>query len=168
MRTSYRWAVVVSMLIVPACSAPSADQTWQSMTLVQSTPELVEISNGDGMREHGEGMVFEASLSDESGKAVGQLLGEHTIVDIPGKDAVGDPAVEERFTWMSLVLEEGDEIEVQGANTYPIQKKEIEPDAPQYRAITGGTGRYKGIRGQVKTTRNADGTYTHTLEYRLD
>lgn len=137
------------------------------MTL-SSKPELVEVSDGDGMREHGEGMVYEAVLTDQSGTAVGQLLGMHTIIDIPGKDAVGDPNAEERITLMSMVFGDEDEIEIQGANTYPMGERVMKPDAPQYRAIIGGTGKYKGIRGQLKTTRSADGTHTHTLEYRLD
>ena len=35
---------------------------------------------------------------------------------------------------------------------------------PQTRAIVGGTGIYLGARGQITSTRNADGTYTQLIE----
>lgn len=138
------------------------------MKLTQAKPVLVEVTDNDDVREHGETMFFEAKLSDESGKAVAQLLGEHTIVDTPGEDGVGDATVEERLTTMSIVFENGDEIVIQGANTYPANQKIMKADAPQYRAIVGGTGAYKGIRGQIMTSRSADETYSHLIEYKID
>lgn len=33
-------------------------------------------------------------------------------------------------------------------------------------AITGGTGRYRGIRGEMTSVKNADGRFTQTLRYR--
>lgn len=160
--------LLVSLSMLSACTAQNAGSRWQSMTLNQTKPILVEAADEDGVREHGEGMFFEAKLTDEGGKPVAQLLGQHTIVDTPGDDGVGDPIVEERFTSMSIVFEDGDEIVIQGANTYPMNQRIMKSEAPQYRAIIGGTGKYKGIQGQIKTARNADETYTHTLEYRLD
>ena len=168
MRRLSRLVIGASLLAVPACSWSPAGSTWQTMTLIQSRPNYVEVSDGDAVREVGEGLVFEAALRDESGKPIGQLLGENTIIDLPGEDGVGNANVEERFTRLSFVLQNGDEIVVQGANTYPLAKREIKADAPQYRPLIGGTGRYKGIRGQVETTRSPDGTFTHRLEYRLD
>ena len=38
----------------------------------------------------------------------------------------------------------------------------------QKRAIVGGTGKYKGVEGEVTTTRNDDGTYTHVLDVKLE
>jgi hypothetical protein len=168
MRTLYHLMIAASMLILPACSLSPSDATWKKMLLVQSKPTYAEVSDGDNVREIGEGLAFEAALRNEGGKVVGQLLGENTIIDLPGEDGVGNANSEERFTRLSFVLEDGDEIIVQGANVYPVAKREIKADAPQFRAVTGGTGRYKGIRGQVKTTRSPNGTFTHLLEYRLD
>jgi hypothetical protein len=37
----------------------------------------------------------------------------------------------------------------------------------QKRAVVGGTGKYKGIKGEVTTTRNEDGTYTHVLDVKM-
>ena len=66
------------------------------------------------------------------------------------------------------IVSDADEIVISGANIYPTNQLIMQADAPQVRAIIGGTGKYKGIRGQVTTTRKSDETYTHVLEYRLD
>lgn len=138
------------------------------MTLIKSKPTLVEVQDLDGEREHGEKIFYEAKLSDQAGKPVGQLLVEHVIVDLPGEDGMGSPTVEERFTTLAVVFNDGDEIMVTGALVYPVNERLMQANAPQMRSIIGGTGKYKGIRGQMKTTRNADETYILTLEYRLD
>lgn len=166
-RWSLATVLVSSVLVGAGCSGTKETSGWQTMTLIQTKPVLVEVADGDGIREHGEGMVFEAKLNDQSGKPVAQLLGHHTIVDTPGDDGIGDPSVEERITTLSIVIDNGDEIVAHGADVYPADQKIIKADVPQYRALIGGTGTYKGIRGQVKTTRNGDETYTHILEYEL-
>ena len=168
MKTTIFAMFLLTLAAVSGCNAPSPASTWQTMTLIQAKPTLADIADTDNVREMGEGMSFEAKLSDESGKAVAQLLGMHTIVDTPGEDGVGNSTVEERFTTMAIVFDGGDEIMVHGSLVYPIDQKIMVVNEPQYRAVVGGTGRYKGIRGQVKTTRNADETYTHTLEYKID
>lgn len=168
MKTTLIAIALISTAVLTACNAPKPAAAWQTLTLKQAKPTLVDVTDGDQDREHGERMLFEAALTDESGKSVAQLLGMHTIVDIPGEDGVGNPSVEERFTSMSVVFEDGDEIVFEGANVYPTNERIMKADAPQYRAIAGGTGKYKGIRGQIKTSRNADETYSHTIEYRLD
>lgn len=168
MKTTLYLVLLISLAAVSACSKPAQTAAWQTMSLKQDKPVLVEVTDGDPEREHGERMFFEAKLTDESGKAVAQLLGMHVIVDIPGEDGIGDATQEERLTSMSIVFADGDEIAIVGYNTYPQNQSLMKADEAQVRAITGGTGKYKGIRGQIKTTRNADETYTHTLEYRLD
>ncbi len=160
--------LVASVLIAIGCSGTEEGTDWQTMTLIGAKPVIVELSDGDGVREDGEGMVFEAELDDQSGKPVARLLGHHLIVDTPGDDGIGDPSLEERFVTLSMIFESGDAILVQGANVYPADQRLLKADAPQYRAIVGGTGAYKGIRGQVKTTRNGDETFTHVLDYTLD
>ncbi len=168
MKTSLLPSLLISGLaLLSACQTPPS-AAWQTLTLQQTKPILLEVNDGDGQREHGEKAFFEAQLKDSTGRVAAQLLGMMVIVDLPGNDGVGDPAVEERFTWVSVVFPEGDEIVVQGANVYPAGQTIMKPQAAQARAIVGGTGKFKGIRGQVVTTRNPDETYTHTLEYRLD
>lgn len=57
---------------------------------------------------------------------------------------------------------------VMGALVYPANERLMQANEPQMRSIIGGTGKYKGIRGQMKTTRNQDETYILSLEYKMD
>jgi hypothetical protein len=40
---------------------------------------------------------------------------------------------------------------------------EIDPNASITIAVIGGTGEYIGARGEVISSRNSDGTYTHNF-----
>jgi hypothetical protein len=53
-----------------------------------------------------------------------------------------------------------------GNSVYPNGAEEIEPNASITIAVTGGTGEYIGARGEVISTRNEDGTYTHKFTLR--
>jgi len=50
-----------------------------------------------------------------------------------------------------------------GARDYPPTAGEFDPGQPVVRAILGGTGKYMGARGQLASTRNADGSYTQVF-----
>jgi hypothetical protein len=138
------------------------------MTLNANELEHVLVEDLDGIREHGETYFYEAKVSDEAGKPVGQLLAEQVIVDLPGEDGKGNPTVEERFTTLAFIFDDGDEIMTMGAFVYPANERLMQANVPQMRTIIGGTGKYKGIRGQMKSTRNQDETYINVLEYKLD
>ena len=110
----------IPLVIITACNAPDKPSDWQTMTLFKSKSELVEVHDLDGTREHGEQMFFESELSDQSGKPVGQAIGVTVIVDIPGEDGVGSPRIEERFSTLAIVFDDGDEIMTMGALVSPI------------------------------------------------
>ena len=158
----------IPLFVITACNAPDKQAEWQTMTLYGSSVVLIEVHDGDEMREHGEQLFYEAKLSDQAGKSVGQALGMAVIVDMPGDDKVDKPATEERFVTMAIVFEDGDEIMTMGAFEIPENEKYVPTNVPQSRAIIGGTGKYMGIRGQMKVTRNADDTFSLTLEYKVD
>jgi hypothetical protein len=50
-----------------------------------------------------------------------------------------------------------------GATDYPPTAGEFDAGRPVVRAILGGTGKYMGARGQLASTRNADGSYTQVF-----
>jgi hypothetical protein len=50
-----------------------------------------------------------------------------------------------------------------GARDYPPTAGEFDAGRPVVRAILGGTGKYMGARGQLTSTRNADGSYTQVF-----
>ena len=46
---------------------------------------------------------------------------------------------------------------------YPGNAAEFDAGQPVVRAILGGTGKYMGARGQLISTRNADGSYAQVF-----
>ncbi len=66
----------------------------------------------------------------------------------------------------NIVLDFGgiDTLVIGGHSVYVVGVGEMAVDAPQVRAITGGTGRFIGASGQVTTTRRDAGHYEHKIE----
>ena len=56
-----------------------------------------------------------------------------------------------------------DQIVALGALDYPSTDGEFHAGQPVVRAILGGTGKYMGARGQLTSTRNADGSYAQVF-----
>jgi hypothetical protein len=56
-----------------------------------------------------------------------------------------------------------DQIVALGATDYPPTAGKFDSALPIVRAILGGTGKYMGARGQLASTRNADGSYTQVF-----
>jgi hypothetical protein len=76
--------------------------------------------------------------------------------------------ISERFGTLVFNLGDENEIVAQGSTSYPKDEEQMKSGLQQKRAIVGGTGKYKGINGEVTTTRNEDGTYTHLLDVKMD
>ena len=56
-----------------------------------------------------------------------------------------------------------DQIIAFGVADYSPSAAEFDADQPVFRPVLGGTGKYMGARGQVTSTRNADGSYTQVF-----
>lgn len=156
--------------LMNACNAPDKSSEWQTMTLYGTNGVILEVNNGNGTREHGEQTFFdfEARLEDKTGKLVGKIIGMTVITDLPGDDGVGNPEIEERFATLAIVFENGDEIMSTAAFEFPANGIKLKNNNPQQRTIIGGTGKYKGIHGQMEVTKNTDETYLYNIEYKLD
>jgi hypothetical protein len=148
-----------------ALAACSAATPTEEFTLVQGTPVLTDVKVADRpgpatAKAHGDLLAFDAPISRD-GEVVGDLSGLLTTVGIPGPDATGRDALEERFATLVFRFNDVDTIVVGGSAIYPPAEAEMSADAPQLRAVLGGTGAYVAATGEVETVRNADGTYSH-------
>lgn len=155
-------ALVGTCVLIAGCSSVTPTEEF---TLVQGTPELTSIKvddrpGGASARSHGDLLAFDAPLSRD-GEVVGDLSGLLTTVGIPGADATGREALEERFATLVFRFNDIDTIVVSGSSVYPPAEAEMSAEAPQVRAVVGGTGAYVAATGEVETVRNADGTYSH-------
>ena len=148
-------AIACALLI-----AGTSVQAAETFSIVQDMPKLTDIDLGEDGPSHADMLAFEASFTAEDG-AKGIISGLITTVDI----AVGaDDTFHDRIA--NIVLDFGgiDTLVVGGKSIYVVGNREMNVDAPQVRAITGGTGRFVGARGQITTSRRDAGHYEHKIE----
>jgi len=159
-------AASISVMVM-SCQEQSASK-WTRMKFIQDKPILTHLNLGDSAHGHGDGMAFEAAISDTLGNEIGKVIGWLVTVDMEESDTLNPVAFTERFGTLTFDCGDENEIISQGTSSYPKNKSLMEPGIIHRRAIVGGTGKYKGITGQVTTTRNEDGTYIHELEVKMD
>lgn len=58
-----------------------------------------------------------------------------------------------------------DQLLLEGTGLYPGSEDTFVPDAKLVRAIIGGTGRFRGVSGEVLSTHLADGSWTHEFRF---
>lgn len=154
----YWFGLALAALSVSAACADAAE-IKRTLKIHQEKPALSHLDLGMQGASHGDMLAFEAAVSGDGGLK-GVMYGLLTTVDI----AEGDDAFEDRAGQVFLDLGNGNSIAVAGMSVYKNNSREMDPNAPQIRAVIGGTGGYIGTRGQVTTTRNLDGSYEHVVE----
>ena len=138
---------------MPATAAPDTTR----IVLVQDDPIIVRVSD-ETAGTTGYEFTFEAPVRTPAGKRVGALSGAVLTVD-----ATLDGVTEE-IRHRDLVFSlKGGQLVAKGVSRYPAAQAELEAGRPFVIAIVGGTGRYIGARGEVRTSPRADGTYRHVI-----
>jgi hypothetical protein len=160
-------AIFTAALFLLSCQNQTGS-AWQTLTYIQDKPVLIHVNLGDSAHGHGDGMAFEAVLKDTTGKAVGEVLGWIVTVDIVDGDSTNLIKVSDRIGTMVFDLGDENEIIAQGGTSYHHGEQQMKLGIAQKRAIVGGTGKYKGVEGEITTIRNDDGTYTHVLDVKLE
>ena len=137
------------------------------MTFIQDKPLLTHVNLGDTAHGHGDGMAFEAVLKDTAGTAVGELLGWMVTVDIVDGDSANAVHITDRIGTMVFKFDDENKIVASGGTVYHKGEQIMKLGIDQKRAVVGGTGKYKGIKGEITTSRNEDGTYKHVLDVKM-
>ena len=101
--------------------------------------------------------VHDAVLRSSKGKPVGTF---HVVITMVQESAGVD--IEKRMRNVVFNLGDG-QIVASGMGLYPKTEQYLVVSVPHRIAIVGGTGKYLGARGEVTTTRRANGTYRHVL-----
>lgn len=143
----------------PSLAAPStaqmAERKVQRIVLDQGVPGLKVVESADGASNI---VLFVADLTTNSGTSAGKLTGSITTIAGSGNGVAGSARQRE----LVFDLPKGQLVAI-GNSLYPEGATEMDQNKPVTIAIVGGTGRYMGARGEVRTNRNADGTYRHVL-----
>jgi hypothetical protein len=145
------------LLLGAACSSDKGE-TKISLTVYEDAPTLAPVDVGTPGNSPGDAYYFFAHLRSQPGGAVtGELYGTKTLV----KPALPDkPDTEQRATTLYFTLaNRQDQIVVAGVPDYPPNAPEFKANLPVLRAVLGGTGKYKGVRGELSSTRNPDSSY---------
>jgi hypothetical protein len=150
-----------AMLFAFALTAVAADAAEPARTLKlrQEVPVVSQVDIGSKGASHGDILAFQARVTGDNGLA-GTVHG--TLITIDAAD--GADKFEERTGQVYVDLGGGNMIVIAGLSVYADNSREMTVNAPQVRAIIGGTGTYIGAAGQVTTTRNADGSYEHLFQ----
>ncbi|MGI9252687.1 MAG: hypothetical protein ACR2J8_03000 [Thermomicrobiales bacterium] len=147
---------------VSSISASQPEST--TLTLQQAPPHLANIDLPAEEEEMGDLMLFDATFASEDGSKSGVLNGSLIVVDMPDTNTENAPMLQSRLTNLVFVFDNQDPIVINGSAVYPADSAaEMVANTPQVRAIVGGTGEFIGASGELSSTRNEDGTYTHVL-----
>ena len=155
-------AALFASVLITACGAHSTNQSTENFTVYEDAPKMSQLDLGTPGKSLGDVFHFVAALhSSPGGPVTGELIGSKTLVKVPTE---AHPNLERRATLMFFTFDDHkDQIIAFGVADYSPTEPEFEPGHSAVRAILGGTGRYMGARGQVASTRNADGSYTQVF-----
>ena len=149
---------------VAACGPHSKNTSTETLTIYEDAPALQPLDLGPPGNSPGDAYYFSAPLhSSPSGPVTGEVFGSKTLVKLA---AQANPNSEKRATVLVFTFHGGqDQIIAFGAGDYPPAAAEFNTGQPVVRAILGGTGKFIGARGQLTSTRNADGSYTQVFTF---
>jgi len=139
--------------------ATGTGQSTTSLTLLGAKPQIIQVEFPTDARVKLEHMS--ADLTTESGESAGVLSVSLLIVHV-NEGARAD--YEARDRTLTFDTPEG-EIQAAGLAYYPQDELELAVGKPVVIAVTGGTGKYIGVTGEVTTTHLGDGTYKHVFTF---
>ena len=151
-------AFLAAAATVAGCGSSGPDD----FTLVQKKPEIVQVDSGARGLSKGDQTHFEAQV-DQDGKKAGIVVGELAVRGLPNKS--GRPQYLQLNRSELIFQLEGGDILAVGLSGYPRAGWKLKAEEPAKRAIIGGTGKYAGVRGELVTTRNTDGTYEQQFNF---
>lgn len=163
MRFRARLAVLVVTLVsafifsdAAATAAPS--DRYTIITLEQSPPIVKTVESTQPGRT-GSTAYFQADLT-RNGKKIGALSGDIVVTDVTPET----PGEEIRKRTLVFALRMG-QIVALGSGRYLLAPVAGVPvlRSVTTTAIVGGTGAFSGARGQVRTIRHPDGSYTQVI-----
>ena len=145
MHSPVRWILLLSLAGIGACSRQTTG-TLVTVADARDAPARLADSGAPG-DSVGDILAFDQPLLDASGRRIGDNSG------VCVRTRVGHSY---QCQW-TLSLADGS-IQVAG--------REFDRGESAI-AIVGGTGAWSGVRGEMTSVNNGDGTFTQTLRYRL-
>ena len=151
-------AAVLCLTLLAACGLRSTTASIETLTVYEDKPTLKLLDLGPPGNSPGDVYHFFATLhSSLGGPVTGEVFGSKTLIKMATDT---NPNLETRATVLFFTFaNRQDQIVALGATDNPPTAGEFEAGQPAVRAILGGTGKYMGARGQLTSTRSANGSY---------
>ncbi len=157
-------AALLASTLMAACGLRSPNPSTETLTVHQDAPAMNPLDLGPPGNSPGDAYYFSAPLhSSRGGPVIGEVFGSKTLIKLPTD--VKSNSLEQRATLLIFTFgnNRDNQIVVMGVPDYPPNAAEFNAAQPVVRAILGGTAKYMGARGQLTSTRNADGSYTQVF-----
>jgi hypothetical protein len=153
---------LLTSIVMAACGQHSTNPSTETFTVYEDAPKMSLLDLGAPGNSLGDVYHFSAPLhSERGGPVTGEVIGSKTLVKVPTE---ANPNLERRATLMFFTFDDRkDQIIAFGVADYSPNVPEFEAGHSAVRAILGGTGKYIGARGQLTSTRNADGSYAQVF-----
>ena len=148
-------AGLAASALVAAPAAIAAPSDWD-IVVDQGAPVIVDSIVIDGVVIE---RTFQAVLRDEDGRRIGMLFGSHRSMEV--KDRRG---VDVRYRTLVFEFADGQVI-AEGVSKYKTLGPFLRPGTKATIAITGGTGAYVGVKGEVKTVHLGKGLHRQMLNF---
>ena len=148
-------AGIAAYAIVAAPAAIAAPSDWD-LVVSQDAPVLVDSIVIDNVLIE---RTFEAVLRDDKGRKIGMLYGSHR--DIDAKDR---PGLDIRYRTLVFEFADG-QVVAEGVAKYKASGGLLKPGKRSVVAITGGTGAYIGVTGELKTVHTGKGAHRQMLRF---
>lgn len=155
-------ATLSASFLIEACGARCSNPSNETLTVYEDAPKMSLLDLGQPGNSPGDVYNFSAALrSSPGGQPTGEVFGSKTLIKL-ATDA--NPHLEKRATLLFFTFgDHQDQIVASGITDYAASAGEFTASQPVIRPILGGTGKYVGARGQLTSTRNADGSYTQVF-----
>ena len=124
----------------------NSDKGHSTLTVLVKTPEARVVDVGAQGTSHGDMRVVNAPLYDESGKKKVGRFDLFCVLTDPADEANEKAHMAQCTNTYTLP---GGEISGQSAAAYPNKFSEAPPPGG-VNAVSGGTGKYAGVRGEVR------------------
>jgi hypothetical protein len=155
-------AALLVLVVTAVCALRSPNLSTETLTLYEDAPKMKLLDLGERGNSPGDVYHFFAPLhSKPGGPVTGEVFGSKTLIKL-ATDA--SPDFEKRATLLFFTFaDRKDQIIALGVHDYSPTAPEFSAGKSGVLAVLGGTGRYMGARGQLTSTRNADGSYTQVF-----
>ena len=155
-------AALFASVLIAGCGAHSSNQSTETFTVYEDAPKMSLLDLGAPGNSLGDVYHFSAPLhSERGGPVTGEVIGSKTLVKV-ATDANPKHGEASNALVFYLCRWQGPDYCVRSCRLFAVLSR-IQCWPAGRPPILGGTGKYMGARGQVTSTRNADGSYTQVF-----